>query len=289
MTKSFHPANSSDNNHLRVTNNFESSSVDLLNYAATHAFVMQQIYPAMARQLDHIAFLSPILDLRDSNQRTNGIYSKALLPAAIESTIQSRQSDRGAHINFPTVREIWNERGHWSQELTSAIKEQPHLRQVWDAILSAFESLFRFDLGITPTIAGIIQCLQLELTSLKLNFASRLDIIFTHELRRQALDLYIEANRHYPCICYVSGTVPKFRITKPSDPTVDPQVLSAVLISLTTLATFLVGIPHEPGLSELRDKFTELTQIREHFEARLIPVRTRVKESEFEILTIAIY
>jgi hypothetical protein len=172
--------------------------------------------------------------------------------------------------------------------LNDKIVREAHLESVFATLTDSFQTLFVPALGVMPTTAGVLHCLQFELNVFKLKLASKIASPFKHEMTTQAVNLYFEANRHYPCVCFIQESAHHFQRVENNDALRSSAALHTIFEAFTLMANFLVGIPHLVRLDELADRFKALPQDSCRILTRIIPFRSKTAGDDFSVLTLMV-
>jgi hypothetical protein len=256
--------------------------------AVTQNLLIQQFYPAISRKVDHMVFTLSEVTTDDALRSNRGIYTKALFPKLLHFMSTEGLTPASDHYDMPDLRQLWLMHDDLNNRLNNKIVSESHLESIFSALIDSFQTLFMPTLGIMPTTAGVLHCLQFELNALKLKFASKIASPFKHELTMQAVNLYFEANRHYPCICFIPESVHHFQRIRSNDVLRSSTALHAIFEAFTLMANFLAGIPHIIRLNELADRFKALSQDSQRILTRIVPFRSKTAGDDFSVLTLMV-
>jgi hypothetical protein len=257
-----------------------------LEQAVTQNLLMQQFFPAVSRKVDHMVFTLSQVTTDDASRNSRGVYVKALLPKLLDFMSSSALTMSGNSFNRPDLRRLWLEQDDLNKVLNNRISQETHLESAFNSVIDSIQALFLPHLGIAPNIAGVLHCLQLELSAMKLKFASKIASPLVHDMLSQAAQLYFEANRHYPCICFVSDHVNHFQCVRDDQELNSSVALRAAIEALTLVANFLIGMPHLIPLDDLASRFSLLSHESSRVLARIVPFKTNAIGDDFSVLTL---
>jgi hypothetical protein len=257
-----------------------------LEQAVTQNLLMQQFFPTISRKVDHMVFTLSEVTTDDVSRSGRGAYVKALLPKLLSFMSSSASVTIGSSFNTPDLRRLWLEYADLSKVLNNRISKEAQLESAFNSVIDSFQALFMPHLGIAPSVAGVLHCLQLELSAMKFKFASKIASPLVHDMFSQATQLYFEANRHYPCICFVPDHVPHFQYVRNDQELTSSVVLRAIIEALTLIANFLIGIPHLIPLDGLANQFSLLSHESNQILVRIVPFKTNAVGDDFLVLTL---
>jgi hypothetical protein len=279
-------------NNLKSINlpdlNRGTTEMATLNFeqAVTQNLLMQQFFPAVSRKVDHMVFTLSEVTTDDASRSSRGAYVKALLPKLLDFISSSASVMIENSFNRPDLKRLWLEHSDLNKMLNSKISKEMHLDSVFNSVIDSFQALFLPHLGIAPSIAGVLHCLQLEISAMKVRFATKIAAPLVHDMISQATHLYFEANRHYPCICFVPDRVHHFRCVSDDRELSSSVALRAMIEALTLVANFLIGIPHLVPLDDLANRFSRLSHESDRVLARIVPFKTNAPGDDFSVLTL---
>jgi hypothetical protein len=257
-----------------------------LEQAVTQNLLIQQFFPAVSRKVNHMVFTSSEVTTDDVARSSRGAYVRALLPKLLDFMSSSASTAAGHSFDKPDLKRLWLEYTDLNKMLNNRISKETHLEAAFNSAIDSFQALFFPQLGIAPSIAGVLHCLQLELSTMKSKFASKITSPLVRDMLSHAAQLCFEANRHYPCICYVSDHVHHFQYVKDDQELNSSVALRAALEALTLIANFIVGIPHLVPLNDFVKRFSLLSHESGRVIARIVLFKTNAIGDDFLLLTL---
>jgi hypothetical protein len=268
--------------------NHSTTEVTALNFeqAVTQNLLIQQFFPAVSRKVDHMVFALSQVTTDDVTRNSRGAYVRALLPKLLNFMSSSASIAAGHSFDKPDLKRLWLGYDDLNKMLDKKISKETHLEAAFNSVIDSFQALFFPNLGIGPSIAGVLHSLQLELSAMKSKFASKIASPLVHDMLSQAAQLCFEANRHYPCICYVPDYVYHFQYVKDDQELNSSVALRAACEALTLIANFIIGIPHLIPLDDFARRFSLLSNESDRVLARIVPFKTNAIGDDFLVLTL---